>query len=802
MSIKPELTTEIEEQLQLLAGDIFIQLEERFNDLALKLTADAQVDKQQSLDQQKQQLEQKFNVVHEKLSQSKHDTVNLKHSEIEQLRHKIVRYEAKYDVLKEKLITANKEFKTKLIDEEKLINEVRLTKENRELLQSQLEPLNTQNQTLGKEKELLQQKLQELEQQFKQLTKSSEHQLAQLKASVSDEHKDQQKLKTDHQELNKTLIELKKTLSTTDSAKLSAEKEITNLNKNHKADIAQLIATHQQRIDTLEQASGSSSEAVTSLQSQLASAQLNNQRLVEDNRSLSKQIEQLKQANKQQLSDIKKLKTAQKSDVDELNKQLKDKQKSLDKISLTQQKSSANEDNQKIEIADLKSQIKQQNKTLNTTSLELENSKTRQQKALTKQQQEYDLKLLSFQKDSSSTSARLVKNKQSLADTKKQVNDLNAIITALTTTHAQQLQQLTTEHDLQKTTLTQEKQQLDKELKVYQQDSGSISASLVENQKMLANAQQQVTVLKAKTTALTTTHEQQMQKSNAEHKVQQQAHGKALQDSQKQAADLKDQLKKQSQSLNAEQKQQVDIEKEFNQKLESSTQQLQAKIDTLEQQLAGSETQQKTTWVQNNALKDKVLRNDEQINELHTSNAKINAQLIKAREKSELHLNHLEQHHQREIADLSKQKDDALSHQQQALEDFTKQTAAQQKRLNQQQQQTEQIISKLNTDKEQLQSTISGLQQMNKGDISEVEKLEHLVQIEREKIAEFNAKSAQTKSRQQSSDEQIRIALKELRDENAELKERLKNDVAELQNNLTEYRLKFEYAQKQIALSS
>jgi len=36
MSSKPELNNEIEEQLQLLAGDIFIQLEERFNHLAEK----------------------------------------------------------------------------------------------------------------------------------------------------------------------------------------------------------------------------------------------------------------------------------------------------------------------------------------------------------------------------------------------------------------------------------------------------------------------------------------------------------------------------------------------------------------------------------------------------------------------------------------------------------------------------------------------------------------------------------------------------------------------------------------------
>lgn len=62
-------------------------------------------------------------------------------------------------------------------------------------------------------------------------------------------------------------------------------------------------------------------------------------------------------------------------------------------------------------------------------------------------------------------------------------------------------------------------------------------------------------------------------------------------------------------------------------------------------------------------------------------------------------------------------------------------------------------------------------------------------------------KNAQMKSRQDSSDDQIRTALKQLRDENHELKQRLKEEVAELQDNLTEYRLKFEYAQKQINLN-
>ena len=43
---------------------------------------------------------------------------------------------------------------------------------------------------------------------------------------------------------------------------------------------------------------------------------------------------------------------------------------------------------------------------------------------------------------------------------------------------------------------------------------------------------------------------------------------------------------------------------------------------------------------------------------------------------------------------------------------------------------------------------------------------------------------------------------KELRDENQELKTRLRDEVAEMESKLTEYRLKFEYAQKQIAMAT
>ena len=142
---------------------------------------------------------------------------------------------------------------------------MRLTKENRELVQNQLEPLNQKNQTLNKEKDQLTQDLASLEKQLSQLQKSSEHELAQLAASSTDDQKAQQKSQQNHKTLNADFIALEKKLAIAEDNNKAANSEIKTLTQTHKADFDKLIATHKERSTSYEKSTGSHSDLVKSL---------------------------------------------------------------------------------------------------------------------------------------------------------------------------------------------------------------------------------------------------------------------------------------------------------------------------------------------------------------------------------------------------------------------------------------------------------------------------------------------------------------------------------------------------------
>ena len=114
---------------------------------------------------------------------------------------------------------------------------------------------------------------------------------------------------------------------------------------------------------------------------------------------------------------------------------------------------------------------------------------------------------------------------------------------------------------------------------------------------------------------------------------------------------------------------------------------------------------------------------------------------------------------------------------------------------------TDDIIEKINNDKATLQNDIVKLQQSTSTEAIALDKTRQQLALEREKLTDYAQKNAILKSRQNIEDNQIRTTLKSLRDENHQLKQRLDDDIADMESKLTEYRLKFEYAQKQIVIS-
>ncbi|WNC72457.1 hypothetical protein RGQ13_00350 [Thalassotalea psychrophila] len=729
MPTQTEINSEIDEQLQLLAGDIFIQLEDRFNQLAAKISEHAETDKQQALKDQKLALNKKNSAVHEKLSQSKHDSVNLKFSEIEQLKKKLLTYETKYSALKERAVQIETHLKIKLRDEQDSLEDLRLTKENRELLQSQLEPLNKQVTGLAKDKEKLLKDVEKLDKKYQQLKQSSEHDIAELKATFSDDQKNQQKLKSDYEQLSESNETLQAKFAEVETAKINAEQLTASLKKEHKTATAALVKSHNERLKVYEQASGSSTDALKTLETQLDKSQQTNTSLNDEINDLKSQIKNLnlesktlsverKNLVKAHSQEVIKLEKQHRAATTEQDKELKNKQKDLDKQQLALDKLATKEQNQSTKISEQTRQLKTLNTDISELNIKLDCINEAHKKALDKQQQKFDAQFAILTKDKDGVGEAITEFEQKLSGANADKQSLEQQITDLKSAHQAGLDKLISDSSTKEKTL-----------------SNSLKAS----DKQVTNLQQQVDKLTL--------------------------------------------------SLNSEQ-----------QDIASATAAIKQQLNDTENLLEQSEKQQKSTWVQNNALKDKVANRDEQLEELRNKNSQINGQLISQREKSDNQLNAAKKEQKQIIEQANQQAAATQDNQQDKISDLELQLSTALKRFENHQTKTDDIIKKINQDKDSIQSLYEQLQHSSASGTSEVTRLESLLELERDKIAEYVQKNAAVRSRQDSSDDQIRNTLKALRDENHELKRQLNDEVAEMESKLTEYRLKFEYAQKQIAL--
>ncbi|WOH36542.1 hypothetical protein RI844_14345 [Thalassotalea fonticola] len=807
MTTQAEINSEIDEQLQLLAGDIFIQLEDRFNQLAAKISEHAEIDKQQALKKQKLELNEKNSAVHEKLSQSKHDSVNLKFSEIEQLKKKLLTYEAKYSALKERAIQIETHLKIKLKDEQQALEDLRLTKENRELLQSQLEPLNKQVTGLAKDKEKLLKDVEKLENKYQQLQQSSDHDIAELKATFIDGQQNQQTLKTDFDLLNKSHESLKAQIITVESDKTAAEKLTVSLKKEHKAATDKLLKSHNERLKVYEQASGSSTDALKTLEQQLDKSKQATNNLQGEISNLKNQIIAVESDKKAAERLTASLKKEHKTATDKLLKSHNERLKVYEQASgsstdalktLEQQldKSQQTTNNLQNEISDLKSQIKSLKQESKTLTVESKNLVKAHEQAIAKLEKEH--------KTAISAQDKLLKVKQKECD--KQLLALDKLATKEqqqnTKINKQSLQLKTLETDISdlnikcecinevhEKALSTQQQSFDKQLATLAKDKNGITETIAEFEQKLSSADVEQQNLKQQISDIKTAQQVELNKINNDYSNKEQSLKNSLSTSKIQATDLQQQVDKLTLSLNAEQ-----------QDVAGATANLKKQLADTENLLEQSEKQQKSTWVQNSALKDKITSKDEQLEELRSKNSQINSQLISQREKSEKQLNAVNKEQKQLLEQANLQAETKQYSQQNKISDLELQLSTALKRLENHQNKTDEIIEKLNKDKDSIQSQYEQLQHSSANGTSEVTRLERLLEFEREKIAEYVQKNAAIKSRQDSSDVQIRHTLKDLRDENHELKRQLSDELAEMESKVTEYRLKFEYAQKQIAI--
>lgn len=101
-----------------------------------------------------------------------------------------------------------------------------------------------------------------------------------------------------------------------------------------------------------------------------------------------------------------------------------------------------------------------------------------------------------------------------------------------------------------------------------------------------------------------------------------------------------------------------------------------------------------------------------------------------------------------------------------------------------------------------LTANFSALEKENEQHQNQVIQLNKELKASNEQINNVQQRFIDNRGKQESEYTQARETIKYLRDENHVLNEKLTTEVAELETQLTEYRLRFEYAQKQLAKQS
>lgn len=229
------------------------------------------------------------------------------------------------------------------------------------------------------------------------------------------------------------------------------------------------------------------------------------------------------------------------------------------------------------------------------------------------------------------------------------------------------------------------------------------------------------------------------------------------------------------------------------------------RLDFVEKQRKNNEEKSQksaATWQKTDQLqKSTLIEQKKQITELNEQLKASASDSELTQEKYNSQIDNSKKEFEQKIAQMNKQLQQAQSESNEQKKTLTEQQQAQavsQQQITQFEKKNQELADNLITE----QSDIKLYQK-------EVESLKLQVKLAQEGqenvLNRFNA----NRDKQEKDNDQVRETIKYLRDENSEMisqynnkKEQFLEQINELENKLTEYRLKFEYAQKQLTKNS
>ena len=197
------------------------------------------------------------------------------------------------------------------------------------------------------------------------------------------------------------------------------------------------------------------------------------------------------------------------------------------------------------------------------------------------------------------------------------------------------------------------------------------------------------------------------------------------------------------------------------------------KLNALEQEVAQNVASNNDLADQNKKLKDKQ---QQEIQKLHANHQQLTTGFEQSIEEKTLALSQFQQQADSQIKDLEEKINQQMLVIDEHNEQITKGKSAYQTLFDD----NENVLKKLDESKQQ------------------VCELEQQLQTEKSAIIKNRQMVQESKNKQELEYNKARETIKYLRDENTDLNHKLEQQVNELEDKLTEYRLRFEYAQKQL----
>jgi chromosome segregation ATPase len=254
---------------------------------------------------------------------------------------------------------------------------------------------------------------------------------------------------------------------------------------------------------------------------------------------------------------------------------------------------------------------------------------------------------------------------------------------------------------------------------------------------------------------------------------------------------------------------------EKNEKYQKDNKDLKSTIGKNNQQMHDDESQISALQKELKTLENTIIKHHEKEQELRQQQASLAEQVNQQMtEKQELVLNkqQLKAQQQQEIENLQAnhqqvldkhassitEKNAALSQLQKYLDSSEKSFEIKISQQGEEISAQEQVIKQAQTSHQELSVQNDKMANALNDFEQQVSQLEQSLQTEKSTVLNNRKMVQESKSKQELEYNKARETIKYLRDENTELNRKLAQQVSELEDKLTEYRLRFEYAQKQL----